>query len=175
MLKSTHFFLRIRQVFFLAFSAAECYTFLYQHRDALPEGRMTMKRETVRRTLRAAAVLLALFLLCLLLYALRPPCLILSSTGYYCAGCGTQRMIASLLQGDFPGAFRQNPLMFFLLPLAGIYAAAEAVRYVGKKCPLWKSRAFLPVLLVLLFLSLLFTLLRNLPAFSFLAPLPTLS
>ena len=30
-----------------------------------------MKRETVRRTLRAA-VLLALFLLCLLLYALRP-------------------------------------------------------------------------------------------------------
>ena len=58
-----------------------------------------MKRETVRRTLRAAAVLLALFLLCLLLYALRPPCLILSSTGYYCAGCGTQRMIASLLQG----------------------------------------------------------------------------
>ncbi len=136
---------------------------------------MTMKRETVRRTLRAAAVLLALFLLCLLLYALRPPCLILSSTGYYCAGCGTQRMIASLLQGDFPGAFRQNPLMFFLLPLAGIYAAAEAVRYVGKKRPLWKSRAFLPVLLVLLFLSLLFTVLRNLPAFSFLAPLPTLS
>ena len=130
--------------------------------------------ETVRRALRAAGVLLALLLLGLLIYALRPPCLILQSTGRYCAACGTQRMLAALLQGDFPGAFRQNPLMLFLLPLAGGCAVAEAVRYVRKKRPLWKSRAFVPALLALLFLALLFTVLRNLPAFSFLAPVPQL-
>lgn len=130
-----------------------------------------MKRETRTRALRAALALLALAAACcLVVFVLRPPCLILETTGYYCAGCGGQRMISALLQGDFSGAFRQNPFLFVFLPAAAVYLVAEAVRYVQEKIPLCRSKRFIPLLLAVLTLALLFTILRNLPGFGFLGP-----
>lgn len=129
-----------------------------------------MDRETKKRLLQAAGVLLGLVLACVLLLALGPPCLILESTGYYCAGCGGQRMIAALLQGDLLGAFRHNPFLFFALPLAGAYAVWEAARYVRQKRPLFRSKRFAAVLIAVLVLALVFTVLRNLPGFGFLGP-----
>lgn len=130
-----------------------------------------MKRDTAKRALRAALALLGLasaFLL--VVFVLRPPCVILETTGYYCAGCGGQRMISALLEGDLLGAFRYNPFLFVFLPLAGLYAVTEAVRYVQNKRPLSRSRRFVPILIAVLFLALLFTVLRNLPGFGFLGP-----
>ena len=129
-----------------------------------------MDRETKKRLLRAVGVLLGLFLACVVLLALGPSCLILETTGYYCAGCGGQRMISALLEGDLLGAFRHNPFLFFVLPLAGAYALAEAVRYVRGKPPLFRSRRFAAVLSSILILALVFTILRNLPGFGFLGP-----
>lgn len=130
-----------------------------------------MKRETCKRILRVALTLLCLIGgAALVLFVWQPPCLILEKTGFYCAGCGTQRMVLDLLHLDVVGAFRQNPLMFFLLPAATAYAAVESVRYVTQKRPLWKCRRFPAAVVVVLAVAALFTVLRNLPGFGFLGP-----
>lgn len=123
-----------------------------------------------RRALQAGGVLLGLALGAALLLLLRPDCLILKYTGFYCAGCGTQHMVLALLRGDFLGALRENAFMLVLLPLLVLYIATETVRYVRGRRPLFRGRAFVPALLCLLILAAVFTVLRNLPGFSWLAP-----
>lgn len=123
-----------------------------------------------RRALTAAGALLALGLLAGAILLLRPPCLILRLTGFYCAGCGTQHMVLALLRGDLREAAGQNLFMLVFLPVLGVYLLAEAVRYIREKRPLFRSRAFVPVLSVVLFAAVLFTVLRNLPGFQWLAP-----
>ncbi len=129
-----------------------------------------MERETKRRFGRVflwGAALCAVFVLLMLL---RPSCPILRWTGFYCAGCGTSRMLEALLRGDLAAAFRQNQLLFVVLPLTGCYLLAEAVRYVRKKPPLWKKKGMAAVFLAVLAASALFAVARNLPGFDFLRP-----
>lgn len=122
------------------------------------------------RILKAGGVLLALALALGAVLLLRPPCLILKTTGFYCAGCGVQHMVLALLRGDWSQAFRQNAFMLAVLPLAALYAVWEAVRYVKGKRPLYRLRGFLPAVLLLAAAAAAFTVLRNLPGFSWLAP-----
>lgn len=129
-----------------------------------------MSRERKKRFWRAAVVLAGALLAGLAVYLLSPPCLILQTTGFYCAGCGFQRLLAALFRGDIPGAFRQNPFLFVLSPLAGAYVLLEASRYIQGKPFLLKSKKFLPVLAAVLLLSIVFAVLRNLPPFRFLGP-----
>jgi|SRR5690606_2941046 len=104
-------------------------------------------------------------------HSLFPQCLIYSSTGYYCPGCGSQRAIHSLLHGNMAGVVQNN---FLFLP------AALAIGYhyihpgLNRKFN-WK----LPNIFymkntpwVIFAIILLFWLLRNLPTypFSVLAP-----
>jgi hypothetical protein len=49
-----------------------------------------------------------------------PRCIFHAVTGLECPGCGTLRAAHSALHGDFAMAFRFNPLLFVLLPLAGL-------------------------------------------------------
>ncbi|SDE44904.1 Protein of unknown function [Ulvibacter litoralis] len=49
------------------------------------------------------------------------PCPFKYTTGYHCPGCGSQRAIHQLAQGDVTTAFGLNPLMVLSLPLI-IYA-----------------------------------------------------
>lgn len=123
-----------------------------------------------RRALTAAGALLALGLIAAAILALRPPCLILKYTGFYCAGCGTQRMVLALLRGDLREAAGQNLFMLVLLPAFGVYVLAEGIRYILGRRPLFRSKAFVPVLCAALFAALVFTVLRNLPGFQWLAP-----
>ncbi len=130
-----------------------------------------MKKETISRAVRAGAVLLGLaaaFFLVVFLW--QPPCLILEATGLYCAGCGGQRMFHALLHGDFSAAFFHNPFLFCLLPLLCGYLLWEAVRYLKKQRPLYQSRRFLWFSGIVLVLAAIFTVLRNLPAISWLGP-----
>lgn len=91
-------------------------------------------------------------------------------TGRYCPGCGVSRMFLRLLRLDFAGAFRANRLLFITLPLILGLLAARAVRYVrtGERgTPRWEERTWL----ALAGLFVLYGVARNLPAFSFLAPM----
>lgn len=123
-----------------------------------------------RRALIALGIFLALGAGAAALLLLRPPCLILEYTGFYCAGCGTQRMVLALLRGDLKSAAGLNIFMLAALPAAGIYAAIEAVRYVRGERLLCRAKGFVPVLLGVLAAAAVFTLLRNQPGLRWLAP-----
>lgn len=123
-----------------------------------------------RRALTAAVVLLALCLGAAAILLLKPDCLILKYTGLYCAGCGTQHMALALLRGNFRDALGQNLFMLVFLPVACVYIAVELARYVKGLKPLFRYRAFMPSLCVVLAAGLAFTVLRNLPSFQWLAP-----
>lgn len=123
-----------------------------------------------RRALTAAVVLLALCLGAAAILLLKPDCLILKYTGLYCAGCGTQHMALALLRGNFRDALGQNLFMLVFLPVACVYIAVELARYVKGLKPLFRYRAFMPSLCVVLAAGLAFTVLRNLPGFQWLAP-----
>ena len=94
-----------------------------------------MGREQKRKLLRVFFVALAILLLAGVLLILRPPCPILQGTGYYCGACGVTRMAEELLAGHVGRAFRENPYMFFVLPLGAAYLVGEGVLYVRGRRP----------------------------------------
>jgi len=56
-------------------------------------------------------------------YALFPKCPLKHLTGLDCPGCGSQRALHHLLNGEVEKSFWQNPLLFLLVPylLLGFY------------------------------------------------------
>jgi hypothetical protein len=89
------------------------------------------------------------------------PCPFHALTGLYCPGCGFTRAINSLIDFDLTQAFRFNPLIFLLLPIYSIYSL---LRVKGYK----KSSDYALNTMVVLTIS--FGILRNIPMFSWLAP-----
>ena len=97
-----------------------------------------------------------------------PACQFHRLTGLNCPGCGMTRAAYALLHGNFLAALRDNAL--FVFAVAGV-----AGRGGWMKWKQWRGRArgeFFPVkyLWPLLAVALVFTVLRNLPAFAFLSP-----
>ena len=56
------------------------------------------------------------------LTGLQIPCLYLATTGLRCPGCGTTRMLLSLLRLDFGAAFSYNPVVFILFCMWNLIA-----------------------------------------------------
>ncbi|HDZ14972.1 MAG TPA: DUF2752 domain-containing protein, partial [Pricia sp.] len=56
------------------------------------------------------------------------PCLTKKYLGIDCPGCGLQRSVAFLLQGDFLAAFKMYPAIYALLPLLGFVLLNNFVR-----------------------------------------------
>ncbi|WP_227013483.1 DUF2752 domain-containing protein [Paenibacillus psychroresistens] len=89
------------------------------------------------------------------------PCPFHALTGLYCPGCGITRVITSLMDFNLAQAFRFNSLLFLLLP---IYVLYSVLRLKGYK----KFSDY--VMFVMLVLTVSFGILRNIPMFSWLAP-----
>ena len=87
-----------------------------------------------------------------------PPCPLYALTGLYCAGCGTGRGLYALIHGDILACVRMNPL---LIPLAAV-----AVLLFRK--PNLAAKPAVP--LAIAAVIILYSILRNLPLLSFLAP-----
>lgn len=124
------------------------------------------------KNLKAKGVLtpvMALLLLALL-YGLgfRIPCLFYKYTGILCPGCGITRMCFSILELDFIMAFKQNPLCF-ILSFPGILYFIYYIycRYYEKPYKIIPST----ISYILLLVTILFTILRNLPYMDFLKPI----
>lgn len=89
------------------------------------------------------------------------PCVFHGVTGLYCPGCGLTRALQACLQGDIEQAFRYNVLVPCLLPVYGAYLLA--VRTGHRRT----GRVLMAAMLVM---TVAYGVLRNVPAFSRLAP-----
>lgn len=84
-----------------------------------------------------------------------------------CAGCGTTRMVVSLIQFDFYQAFRFNPFIFVLLIVSIFYIGYILI------CKLLKKNYIVigkKTFIIIVLLSVLFMILRNIDGFEFLKP-----
>ena len=97
------------------------------------------------------------------------PCVFNLITGLHCPGCGVSRMFISLFALDFKAAFSYNALVMIFGPIAAIFVLRHYIIYILKGNQ--KSDKLETVLLIIaLILTITFGILRNIPAFSFLAP-----
>ena len=131
-----------------------------------------MKRRFKRLCAAAAAILavgLGYAFLGVWLGGTLIPCFIHELTGLYCPGCGLSRMCLALLRLDFAAAFRANTAVFLLLVPGAILTVQLCIQYVktGRVRPSRRQSIVIGSMIALL---LLFAVLRNLPAFSFLQP-----
>jgi len=101
-------------------------------------------------------------------YWFYPVCHFYTMTGLYCPGCGSSRALHELLHGNLVEAMRLNALL--LLGLAG--SAWLLARYAWARMHRRRASFAVPSrwLWALLGVAVVFTFLRNLPAFSWLAP-----
>lgn len=98
------------------------------------------------------------------------PCPVYQLTGLYCSGCGASRALRSVLHLDFYQALRYNAVFVLTLPFLAVYFSALGISYIksGKdsvsgKIPVWPIWIFIAA-------AIIYGVLRNIPAFSFLAP-----
>ena len=101
-------------------------------------------------------------------YHFYPVCQFHKLTGLNCPGCGATRSLFALLHGDFLLALRDNALFIASL----IFLAARGIWFAAQKYFQKLTRQFIPakILWLFLFVAIIFTMLRNLPAFAFLSP-----
>lgn len=117
---------------------------------------------------------LLLLILCACLYIYQGNrglrCLFYELTGLYCPGCGSGRAMSALLHGELRSAFRNNLLFLPLGVPAALAFFHEFLRVLHPK--LGWSPIVVPQWAVYLLCAIvfLFWFLRNIPAFSFLAP-----
>lgn len=97
-----------------------------------------------------------------------PTCQFHRVTGLYCPGCGATRASYQLLHGNLVAALHDNSLFVLLLPVL----AARGIWFLNRQRRRQPVRFFIPpvALWVFLAVALVFVVLRNLPGFSFLAP-----
>lgn len=74
-----------------------------------------------------------------------PKCVFKTLTGYDCPGCGSQRAIHALLQGNFAAAWHFNAAIFFAAPLC--IALATNLKPIRR---LKRSPAFYVILALLI-------------------------
>ena len=97
-----------------------------------------------------------------------PVCLFHKLTGLNCPGCGGTRAAYQLLHGHFLTALRDNALFILALVALAVRGAWFAAR---KACHQPATLAVPPkALWAFLAMAVVFGVLRNLPAFSFLSP-----
>ena len=103
-------------------------------------------------------------------HAFYPVCQFHRLTGLNCPGCGATRALYALLHGRVSTALRDNAL--FILGLAAVVVRGSwlAMRRWRGQAPgeFFPAKALWPAL----GLAVAFTVLRNLPWFSFLSPAP---
>ena len=98
------------------------------------------------------------------------PCPIYMATGIFCPGCGITRMFVELISGNFLAAISYNALGILLLPLVAFFTVRWSTEYVKKGSIGRISQFEKIVIFFVIALIVVFTVLRNIDAFSYLAP-----
>lgn len=98
------------------------------------------------------------------------PCMFHQFTGFYCSGCGASRALRSILHLDFYQALRYNAIFTIGLPVLAVYFCGLAVSFIRFGKDKMSGKVPMTVIWVIVAVALLYAVLRNIPAFSFLAP-----
>lgn len=98
-----------------------------------------------------------------------PRCPLHLLVGWFCPGCGSQRALHLLLHGDVREALRYNALLVSTLPLLG-YIGIRRLAWVRWRRVLPAPHTRSAALWTLAGIVVIFFVLRNLPAFAWLAP-----
>lgn len=95
-----------------------------------------------------------------------PACIFHSITGYKCPGCGTQRCLHYLLNGEIMQAFKNNALFLCALPFI-VYGTVVSVfkNRNAKWQKLYKISFSLPVVITIGVITVMFTVFRNICGF----------
>lgn len=114
-------------------------------------------------------ILLAFFLLIMILYMIdiKVPCIFHKITGFYCPGCGITRMFVEIFRLRFYEAFYYNELCFSYLILFIIYLLYYLISKLLNIKVIKISNKFYYVLIVI---TVLYGVLRNIPGFEILKP-----
>lgn len=95
-------------------------------------------------------------------YAIFPKCPVKMLTGLDCPGCGSQRAIHALLNGQVAEAFRSNALMVLAIPYVLAGFAFDLVRTPGERLLKWRKRLFgETAIYIIIGIITAFTVLRN--------------
>jgi hypothetical protein len=97
-----------------------------------------------------------------------PFCMFHQLTGLSCPGCGGTRALHQLLHGHLMAALHLNALLVISLPLLGWYAVRNAL--AQRREPAISQPISTKWPWIFLALTVAFGVLRNLPAFAWLAP-----
>lgn len=98
------------------------------------------------------------------------PCPIYSLTGLYCPGCGISRALRSILHLDFYRALRYNAAFTISFPFIAAYVFALILSYIVNGKDKVSKKIPVVILYAAAGIFILFGIMRNIPAFSFLAP-----
>ena len=98
------------------------------------------------------------------------PCLVYQFTGLYCSGCGASRALRSVLHLDFYQALRYNAFFTLMLPLMGGYFCALMYSYIRFGKDMISKKIPMKLVWILIAIAVVFGVIRNIPVFSFLAP-----
>ncbi len=117
-------------------------------------------------SIAGVAGLVVLFFLDPAVGGLYPPCPFRALTGFLCPGCGSLRAAHQLLRWHILAGFTLNPLMVLCLPLVCYGLMCQAVGdLAGRSLPTLFIRA--GWIWLLLGITILFGILRNVPMCSF--------
>ena len=95
-------------------------------------------------------------------YAIFPKCPVKMLTGLDCPGCGSQRAIHALLNGQVAEAFRCNALMVLAIPYVLAGFAFDLVHTPGERLLKWRKRLFGETAIYMIIgIITAFTVLRN--------------
>ena len=101
-------------------------------------------------------------------YVFYPTCQFHALTGLYCPGCGGTRAVYELLHGRILLALKDNALFVLALPALAVWGARFVVQQLRNQQTTFQLRPKMAWLFLVV--VLVFAVLRNLPAFSWLSP-----
>lgn len=89
------------------------------------------------------------------------PCIFNKITGLKCPGCGITHMIISVCRFDFLQAFQANPFLFVVLPVMVTFYIVNKVHYIYKGTKIKRGKIISCLEYILLALTILFWIGRN--------------
>ena len=88
-----------------------------------------------------------------------PRCMFLTLTGLKCPGCGSQRVLHSLLSGDILQAFESNALLVVLIPYMILLIFSALFKSRGER--LYSALSSPALIYALIIVTVLWWILRN--------------